>query len=359
MKKLLYIGHAYHNKTKSTQFLQEIFKCKYDITTFDFDPYKETFAKFEDLNGQKFDIVVLFQIMPDILKLKEYLSFDKIAFFPMYDGAPRLDNIIWDKYRECNIINFSKKLHEDCKKYGLSSYYIQYFPKPKEISNMGDEKSVFLWQRIEQINPNTVEKSIGIENINYLYHHQVPDPEHKLKLPSKNFEGKVQVSTWFDNKDEMDKYIQECAIYFAPRKLEGIGMSFLEAMAMGRCVIAPNYPTMNEYIQNGVNGYLYKNLKQPQKIKIKNIRKIQENAHKYIENGYKEWEKNKYKILDWIENDVKLNTNEDLMDSKLNVKNSKKISITLLKKVYTKKYLILYILDFIPIKIRKKIKEKE
>ena len=31
MKKLLYIGHAYHNKTKSTQFLKEMFAQKYEI----------------------------------------------------------------------------------------------------------------------------------------------------------------------------------------------------------------------------------------------------------------------------------------------------------------------------------------
>lgn len=74
----------------------------------------------------------------------------------------------------------------------------------------------------------------------------------------------------------MQQYIQKSALYFAPRKYEGIGMSFLEAMASGRCVIAPDYPTMNEYIKNGETGYLY-NFKRPQKIKfddIKNSKKI-------------------------------------------------------------------------------------
>ncbi len=357
MKKLLYIDHAFHNKTKSTQFLQEMFKSKYDVTKFDFDPYKESFAKFESLSGQKFDNVVIFQIMPDITKLSKYIKWNKIAFFPMYDDTPKLNNAIWDKYRECNIINFSKTLHENCKKYGLSSYYIQYFPKPKKKLNMGDEKSVFLWQRREKINPKTVEKVIGIENINFLYHHQVPDPEQKLILPSKNFEGKVHVSTWFDSKDEMDKYMQKCAIYFSPRELEGIGMSFQGAMAIGRCVIAPNNPTMNEYIKNGVNGYLY-DLKHPHKITIKDIRLIQENARRYIEDGYKEWEQNKYKIIAWIEADVKSNSDQDLMDSKLNVKNNKKVSITLIKKVYTRKSTNFYLFGFIPIlKIPKKGKD--
>ncbi len=359
MKKLLYIDHAFHNKTKSSQFLQEIFKSKYDVTKFDFDPYKESFTKFETLLGQKFDNVVLFQIMPDIAKLGEYIKWDKIAFFPMYDATPKLNDIIWDKYRECNIINFSKILHENCRKCGLSSFYIQYFPEPKKILNLGDEKSVFLWQRHEKINPKTVEKVIGIENINFLYHHQVPDPKQELILPSKNFEGKIQASIWFDSKEEMDKHMQECAIYFSPRRLEGIGMSFLEAMAIGRCVIAPNHPTMNEYIKNGVNGYLY-DLKHPHKITIKNIRLIQENARKYIEDGYKEWEQNKYKILDWIDVDAKSNSDKDLMDFTLNVKDTKKISITLIKKVYTRKYTTFYLFGFIPfLKISKKRRDNK
>ena len=348
MKKLLFIGHAFHNKTKSSQFIQDLLETKYEITKFFFDPYMDTMEKFAQLKGQKFDIVVLWQIMPDISKLKEFTSFDKIAFFPMYDGVPKLSDPIWNEYRECNIINFSKTLHNECKKYGLSSYYIQYFPKPKEILNEGNEKSVFLWQRIEKVNPKIIEKTLGAENVEYLYHHQVPDPEQKLVLPSKEFDGKVKTSTWFDTREDMDKYIQECAIYYAPRKYEGIGMSFLEAMAMGRCVIAPDYPTMNEYIKNGVNGYLY-NLKFPQKIKIKNIRQIQQNTHEYIKNGYIEWENNKYKILDWIESDAQLNSNEKLMNSKLNIKKSKKISITLLKKIYTKNYVIFYLFGLIPI----------
>lgn len=360
MKKLLYIGHSFHNKTKSSKFIQNILEAKYDFVKFDYDPYVDAFGKFKVLDEQEYDIVVLWQVMPDISKLRKYLKFDKIAFFPMYDGVPRLSDPLWNEYRECNIINFSKTLHEECKKYGLSSYYIQYFPELAEIKNMGDEKSVFLWQRREEINPDIVEKTLGIENINYLYHHQVPDPDEELKIPSKNFEGKVKVSTWFDTKDDMNNYMQECAIYFAPRKLEGIGMSFLEAMALGRCVIAPDFPTMNEYIQNGVNGYLYKSPKHPKKIEIQNVRKIQENARKYIEDGYKKWEQDKFKILDWIESDVKSNSNEKLMNEKLNVKKSKKISITLLKKVYTNNCITFYLFSLIPIfKIKQKAKESE
>jgi glycosyltransferase involved in cell wall biosynthesis len=43
----------------------------------------------------------------------------------------------------------------------------------------------------------------------------------------------------------------------APRRYEGIGMAFLEAMAMEMCVVAENQSTANEYILSGKNVILY------------------------------------------------------------------------------------------------------
>ena len=305
-KKLLYIGHAYHNKTKSSQFIQELLKTKYDITKYDFDPYNDSFEIFKQLDGKRFDTVVLWQIMPSIKQLKKYLSFDKIVFFPMYDGVGNMDGGFWSEYACCNIINFSKTLHNECLKRGFSSHYIQYFPKPISTSNMGDEKSVFLWQRINLINPNTVNSVIGAENIDHLCIHNAPDPKHAFVEPPEEFVQKTEITEWFNTKEDLLNHIQKSAIYFAPRLKEGIGISFLEAMAMGRCVIAPNNPTMNEYIENGKTGYLY-DIEKPVKIELQNIREIQKNTQEYIEKGYNNWEKNKFEILKWIDKGVNPN----------------------------------------------------
>lgn len=352
MKKLLYIGHSYHNKTKSTQFLQELFASKYEVTKFSFDPYNDTFDKFKELEEKTFDVVVLFQIMPSLNKLKEIIKFDNIAFFPMYDGVSHKNSPIWHEYKDCNIINFSKTLHEKCKKKGLSSYYIQYFPEPKKIENMGDEKSVFFWQRINKITPYTVDKVIGIENINKFYFHQAIDPQHEITPTPKEWDEKVEISTWFDTKEEMETQLQKSAIYFAPRQLEGIGMSFLDAMAVGRCVIAPDLPTMNEYIVNGKNGYLY-NLKKPKKLKLNQVRKIQENTIDFIKNGYENWNKEKYKILNWLETPVEENVNIKKMETNLyiceHVKKKINLSFSLFVKKTTEKYKLYYLFGFLPI----------
>lgn len=63
-------------------------------------------------------------------------------------------------------------------------------------------------------------------------------------------------SFWKSRQDYL-RDLGKFQVYFAPRKYEGIGMTFLEAMAMGMCVIAENAPTANEYIISGRNGILY------------------------------------------------------------------------------------------------------
>ena len=296
--KLLFIGHTYHKKTKSSQFMQDILSDYYDLENFYFDPYTEDIqTAFDILKGKKFDVMVLWQIMPSMDKLKQYVSFKHCAFFPMYDGAASREDRIWYQYRDVNIINFSKTLHDELKALGFSSYYFQYFPKPIEITNLGNEKSIFFWQRVNQININTISNLIDLNNIEHIHFHHAIDPNHTFVEPAPDIVAKATHSTWFDTREDMQEQMQKSAIYIAPRMFEGIGMSFLEAMAMGRCVIAPNYPTMNEYIKNGENGILY-DLNNPKMIDLSHVREIQERAKNYIKSGYENWEKQKQKIIE-------------------------------------------------------------
>ncbi len=318
MKKLLFIGHEFHKTTKSSYFMQELLAEKYEIESFYIDPYKITDTDFAQISGKTFDILVLWQVMPSLMELEKYIKFKTCAFFPMYDHTKTLNSPLWNEYKNCNIINFSKAFHKTCKEGGLSSYYIQYFPKPADILDEGDEKSIFFWQRSDKITTKTLEKVIDIKKIDKLYLHKNTDPKNKFIPPSKNLESKVVYSSWFDTKDEMQKYIQKSALYFAPRRYEGIGMSFLEAMAAGRCVIAPDYPTMNEYIKNRETGFLY-DYKRPELLTLSNIRKIQKNTSEYIKQGYEKWEKEKYKIFEYIESDPVTDT--DLLNKHIFIRN--------------------------------------
>ena len=143
------------------------------------------------------------------------------------------------------------------RKAGFSAEYIQFFPKPSEDTHEGDDHSVFFWNRREAINVNLVGKLFAKYPLKLLHIHKALDPNQVYEEPKKQYAEHIEYSTWYEQKAEMIKDIEKCAFYISPREKEGIGMSFLEAMAMGRVVVAPNQATMNEYIRHGENGYLY------------------------------------------------------------------------------------------------------
>jgi hypothetical protein len=88
-------------------------------------------------------------------------------------------------------------------------------------------------------------------------------------------------------------------VYFAPREVEGIGFSFLEAMASGMCVVAPNMPTMNEYISNGTNGLLY-SLEKRFPVDLSRAKEIGARARETIERGFVDWQKQKEWLVDFL-----------------------------------------------------------
>jgi glycosyltransferase involved in cell wall biosynthesis len=65
------------------------------------------------------------------------------------------------------------------------------------------------------------------------------------------------VTRWHADRGAALDELSRHNLYFAPRLREGIGLAFLEAMAMGLLVVAPARPTMTEYLTPGVNGLLY------------------------------------------------------------------------------------------------------
>lgn len=310
-KKLLYLDIEFRKKTRATDFLIELLRTVYDVSfvwcssvksggRMKFD--KENSVDSEDT---EFDVLILFQVLPPRLLIDGLFKYQKGVFFPMYDTAIGLSAKRLKEYEDFLFINFSKNLHMQLQKNNLNTRHIQFFPKPKYVPNSG-ENMVFLWQRRNIINADVVEKLFDGIALQKLHIHNVPDPGSDYARENERLRKITEYSTWFSNKDDLSNLIQKYTYYMAPRPYEGIGMGFLEAMAMGRCVIAPDYPTLNEYIENGVNGYLY-DIYNPQAIKFKDAKYISENAYQSIASGYVEWEEKRADILEWIEGYTKIN----------------------------------------------------
>lgn len=308
-KRLLYIGHDFHGKTKSSDFLQDMLAVRYDMDVLSFDPDRsEQFVVPEHIKAVRYDVLVLFQVVPDLCKLRLEIQYDHAAFFPMYDNVGEKGDDFWEQFADFNVICFSRNLYIRLKSMGLSAFYIQYFPQPVKPHDYGDKSSVFFWYRVRELNTEIVETLLKKFEISRLHIHKSPDPGHDFIEPSDVLSPLVRYSTWYRTKDEMLAEIEKCGIYISPRPYEGIGMSFLEAMAMGRCVIAPDYPTMNEYIRHGYNGLLYdfQNVMPLKVLTPNDILKIQRNAYTFMKLGFQTWDKEKYKIFDWIEEPIEV-----------------------------------------------------
>ncbi len=220
----------------------------------------------------------------------------------MYDHFVKLDYHFWRNYRDLKIINFSKTINDKLAKWGFESIYIRYFPKPDEFV-AGNKNEIFFWQRVTNININSITRLLGENNFK-IHIHKAIDPGQQFIQPSSEDEKKFNItySDWFETKEKLWDLIKQKSVYIASREFEGIGLSFLEAMAMGKVVIAINNPTMNEYIENNKTGYLV-NLNSAAKIDFFNIDEIQKNAYEFMKKGYKKYEEEKIRIIDFIKKD--------------------------------------------------------
>ena len=296
-KKLLYIGHPYHLKSRSIDFLKQALERSYDVEYLcaadDCSIPEESIVP---LDGREFEVCVCFQVMPSVVMLKRHVAFRFGVFFPMADyyyGMLPVGTPVWEEYRNFKIVSFSKKVHDELTDNGFDSVCMRYFPKPVDVGDWGDERSVFFWQRITHLNVYAVLDVLKNFPIRHLRLHRAIDPgEQEILCPlAHQREFGVSYSTWYDTRDEMLRDMDRYSIYFAPRKVEGIGLGYLEAMARGRCVFAHDDTTHNEYIVHGETGFLY-DLNSHDKtvdVSVEDVRRVQRNALEFIRKGHEEW----------------------------------------------------------------------
>ena len=299
-KTLLYIGHPYHLRSKSVDFLKTRLEREFDID------YVETnldctfpYDKIAMIPREKYDVCVCLQVMPSMVEIRKRVKFEHGVFFPMADyyyGITFVDMPIWREYADFRIISFSRKLSDELKARGFDVEYMQYFPKPVEVKDWGDDRGVWFWQRVTQLNVHTLLDALKNFPLRRLHIHKVVDPgEQFILLPSAyQRDFGVSYSCWYETRAEMQKDMDRFAIYFAPRPIEGIGLSYLEAMAHGRCVIAHDDTCANEYIKHGETGYLY-DFHEPARTAIdlgpEDVRRVQKNALEYVRSGYGKWQR--------------------------------------------------------------------
>ena len=231
--KLLFIDHECHKKTQSAEFFLEVVRRRFSVDEHYYANYYKTGAN-NAISGCDGAIVWEFPIARN----KFYFTGKVNAFVPMYDNEWasfwQWKRIAWSGI---GVISFCDKVSAHARRCGVKNILdVRYFPDPTAFSQVqGDPKRVFLWERGE-IDRATAER---------------------LFPPSQGYVFDVKKADEFLDRDVYLKRLSKCGIVIAPRRKEGIGMAFLEAMAMGKCVVANNDATMNEYIKDGETGILF------------------------------------------------------------------------------------------------------
>lgn len=309
MKRLAFIDHSFKKQSRSSAFLIDRLEEVFDVEIFWDESWKGgSRVNLGLISEGDFDILILFQQMSQYT-IKELSSLNcSVILIPMYDSEYERSDLFWYKFSKFKFINFSKTLHQRLLGIGIDSLYCQYFPSPMP-SSLSQQKEQgysqlkgFFWQRRSEITWNDIKKLISQANFAKIHIHTAVDPPgYEVVLPSKEDRSCYEITTsnWFATNGDYLNKVAESHVYFAPRLYEGIGMAFLEAMAMGKCVVAPNHPTMSEYIKHGYNGLLYDPL-DPQPLDFSNVKEMCLNARAFVSEGFTRWQTNLKHMVGYI-----------------------------------------------------------
>ena len=131
--------------------------------------------------------------------------------------------------------------------------------------------------------------------------HKAVDPGSTFTYPSERDreEYSIRISNWYSRHDDYLNRLKQANVFFASRRHEGIGMAYLEALATGLCIITPNGSTMNEYIVDGQNGYLYDPI-QPMPVDWSRLEMIAENSLKFCRRRRERWLESEHRLIEFL-----------------------------------------------------------
>jgi glycosyl transferase family 1 len=268
MARIAFVDHSYHRKTRATLFLQEILKSRgHRVDVF----WDEAWAEGEPVVWESVathDVVIMFQsYCPAEGRIFSSMH-PNVLYVPMFDqfgfsaGVFERMSTFWEPFRGSKVLSFSTAVHTLASAFGMMSLLVHYYPEPAQVRpRTAQGLHGFFWLRREkELGWDVIRRLIGSTVFKSLHVHLVGDPGFPPVEPPSQKDTQaynISLSTWFEKRSDLEKIVRKANVYFAPRLKEGIGQAFLEAMARGQCVVAPDNPTMNEYIVHGVNGLLY------------------------------------------------------------------------------------------------------
>lgn len=305
---IAYVDHSFHQKTRSTAFLPKILRdAGHEVVEFWDDSWRNgTPVAWKDIRG--FDVVVMFQVLVECEANYYSRVHDNVIFVPMLDQFGIWQGPLFNvpRYLErlhgSKMLNFSGSLHCLATAMGIRSEWFRYFPEPSFRDYDFSRLHAFFWLRRQSEIPwSRVRSLVSTLPLQSMHVHVAGDPGYPNPI-APTAEGErysLKTSTWFKDHVDYMQAVQEANIFLAPRMEEGIGQAFLEAMARGQVVIAPNNGTMNEYLVSGVNGLLYdeRTTSLPANIDFESLAV---SSRRTVLHGYQKWVSDQKRLVDYV-----------------------------------------------------------
>jgi Glycosyl transferases group 1 len=188
----------------------------------------------------------------------------RIVWIPMWDHARIYNQEWWERLSpELRVVALSKPVADRARSAGLSTLELRYYLDPSVLPTVEWDRGrvACYWNRTGMISPEALERLCQTLSLGrLLFRDQLDprvDPGMAYTLPDTLGSTEV-IPIRPSSKEEYLDLTREANFFIAPRTAEGVGLTFLEAMARGGCVIGYDAPTMNEYIRDGENGLLFK-----------------------------------------------------------------------------------------------------
>lgn len=258
MTKVVVVDIHFRQRTKSTAFLVDLLRqSASDVAEFHWDPADGIDALSAALRAADVAVLIQLEVLSPLCSL---LGVPSVAV-PMYDGVANSSDEYWAFINASTYANFCLSLHLRLRGLGYASQHHKYFPAPSaQPRDFSTGLHGFLWERRpgEALDWPTVNHFFG-SFLTTLHVHTAADPGYTTSdIPRRQgtLPYRLTTSKWRRNPAEYRRALEKSNVYFAPRRTEGIGLSFLEAFSQGSCVVAFDSSTHNEYIADGLTGIL-------------------------------------------------------------------------------------------------------
>lgn len=185
-----------------------------------------------------------------------------VTWIPMADNFLDYDSDFWENLnRNIKIFALSSLIGKPAKRASLKTFEATFYLNPDDfpVADWSNGFRLMYWNRSALVGKKLLYQLCEQLNVNELYFRDKVDsiyPSAYYSPSASKLKSKLTLVNDISNRSDYLKYLEKVNIFIAPRPVEGVGLTFLEAMASGCAIIAPDFPTMNEYITDGVDGIL-------------------------------------------------------------------------------------------------------